>query len=182
VFNLLSHYCSSLPNLTSSVRVGKINYAVGFFTRSLPCFTNLHSLFYPLGIKIIPSNIYELLTPIALAHLIMGDGSPYKKTGITICTDSYTIQDVVLLINVLIIRYNPVMEGKVELLILCKLNQGAMEVKLFKDNSIMERKPLLKIKGINFFPSIKIIRYNFSSSICRKFSTFTRGLLSSINP
>lgn len=106
VFNLLSHYCSSLPNLTSSVRVGKINYAVGFFTRSLPCFTNLHSLFYPLGIKIIPSNIYELLTPIALAHLIMGDGSPYKKTGITICTDSYTIQDVVLLINVLIIRYN----------------------------------------------------------------------------
>jgi hypothetical protein len=106
VFNILSHYCSSLPNLTSSVRVGKINYAIVFFTRSLSCFTDLHSLFYPKGIKIIPGNIYDLLTPIALAHLVMGDGSSYKRVGITICTDSYTIQDVVLLINVLIIRYN----------------------------------------------------------------------------
>jgi len=34
----------------------------------------------------------------------MGDGT-LKSEGIFICTDSYTIQDVVRLMNVLIIRY-----------------------------------------------------------------------------
>lgn len=105
VFNLLSHYCSNLPQVSKKVRSGKISYALGFFTRSLPCFSELHSLFYPTGIKIIPNNIYELLTPVALAHLIMGDGG-FKSKGIYLCTDSYSIQDVVKLINVLILRYD----------------------------------------------------------------------------
>jgi len=70
----------------------------------MPCLTELHSLFYPDGVKIIPNNIYELLTPVALAHLIMGDGSAHKS-GLYICTDSYHITDVVRLINVLIIKY-----------------------------------------------------------------------------
>ena len=52
-----------------------------------------------------PNNIYELLTPVALAHLIMGDGTT-KNTGLIICTDSYTVQDTVLLMNVLIVRYD----------------------------------------------------------------------------
>lgn len=41
----------------------------------------------------------------ALAHLIMGDGG-FKSQGIYLCTDSYSIQDVVKLINVLILRYD----------------------------------------------------------------------------
>jgi hypothetical protein len=74
-------------------------------TRALPCFTELHSLFYSNGVKIVPHHeIYELLTPAVLAHLIMGDGKFLSK-GISICTDSYTIQDVVRLMNVLILRY-----------------------------------------------------------------------------
>lgn len=40
----------------------------------------------------------------ALAHLIMGDGSAWAYT-LLICTDSYTIPDAVRLINVLIVRY-----------------------------------------------------------------------------
>lgn len=75
-------------------------------TRVLPCFSELRSLFYVDGVKVVPINIFELLTPIALAHLIMGDGVSYKDKGITICTDSFSIVDVVRLINVLIIRYN----------------------------------------------------------------------------
>lgn len=87
----------------------------------MPCFTELHSFFYPKDVKVIPKNIYELLTPVALArprflceplsrftqktHLIMGDGST-KNTGLILCTDSYSIQDVVRLMNVLIIRYD----------------------------------------------------------------------------
>ena len=42
----------------------------------------------------------------ALAHLIMGDGTYYKGKGISICTDSYSMVEVVQLINVLIIRYS----------------------------------------------------------------------------
>jgi len=66
--------------------------------------TELRSLFYPNGVKIVPNNIYELLTPVALAHLIMGDGS-IQRHGLIICTDSYTVKDIVRLMNVLIIRY-----------------------------------------------------------------------------
>lgn len=104
VFNLLSHYCSSAPCLTSSVRNGKINYGVQIFTRSLPCFTELHSLFYIQKIKVIPVNIYDLLTPVALAHLIMGDGEA-RQSGLVLCTNSFSVQDVVRLMNVLIVRY-----------------------------------------------------------------------------
>jgi len=70
----------------------------------MPCLTKLRELFYPNGIKIVPHNIFELLTPIALAHLIMGDGS-VSRHGLIICTNSYSVQDVVRLMNVLMIRY-----------------------------------------------------------------------------
>ncbi len=71
----------------------------------MPCFTELYSLFYVNKVKIVPKDIYNMLTPIALAHLIMGDGS-YVSNGILLCTDSYSIQDIVRLMNVLIIRYD----------------------------------------------------------------------------
>jgi hypothetical protein len=108
VFFILSHYCSNYPELSSNPRYGKSYPASYFFTRAMPCITELHSLFYSKTqsgfVKIVPVNIYELLTPVALAHLIMGDGT-FKNKGISICTDSYTIQDTVRLMNVLIIRY-----------------------------------------------------------------------------
>lgn len=104
VFNLLSHYCSNLPYFTYSVRTSNIHYASGFFTRSLPCFTELHQSFYPNGIKIIPDNIYDILTPIALAHFIMGDGQT-SHHGLVLCTNSFSILGVVKLMNVLLIRY-----------------------------------------------------------------------------
>lgn len=104
VFNLLSHYCSINPSLTSGIRAGKPVYGLQFSTRALPCFSTLHSIFYVDGVKIVPQNIYNLLTPVALAHLIMGDGSA-QRHGLIICTDSYTIPEVVRLINVLMIRY-----------------------------------------------------------------------------
>jgi len=104
VFNILSHYCSSGPRLKSSIRTGNRNFSLQIFTRSMPCMTELHYLFYQNGVKIVPHNIYELLTPVALAHWIMGDGS-VESHGLIICTDSYSIEDTIRLINVLIIRY-----------------------------------------------------------------------------
>jgi LAGLIDADG DNA endonuclease family/LAGLIDADG endonuclease len=104
VFSILSPYCSSHPTYRIRERLDKISYSIEFFTRSLPCFTELQSIFYVNRVKIIPEGVYNLLTPVALAHWIMGDGVA-KSHGLIICTDSYSVQDVVRLMNVLIIRY-----------------------------------------------------------------------------
>jgi hypothetical protein len=56
-------------------------------------------------VKIIPKDIFNLLEPVALAHWIQGDGKYVASGGLRLCTDSYTIQDVVRLINVLMVRY-----------------------------------------------------------------------------
>ena len=73
-----------------------------FSTRKYHCLNELYHLFYK-KIKIIPYNIYDLLTPIALAHWIMGDGAKRNK-GLVLCTDSFSISDVVKLSNVLRIK------------------------------------------------------------------------------
>jgi hypothetical protein len=104
VYTILSHYCSSYPAYRLRKRFGKINYSIEFFTRSLLCFTELQPIFYINKVKAIPVDIYNLLTPVALSHLVMVDGS-VSRHGLILCTNSYTIQDVVRLMNVLIIRY-----------------------------------------------------------------------------
>lgn len=72
----------------------------------MPCFSELHSLFYVNKVKVIPDSIYDLLTPIALAHWICGDGKAASKVGgLILCTDSYSVQEVVQLMNVLMIKY-----------------------------------------------------------------------------
>ena len=105
VFNILCHYCNSFPTLSKSNGGGSTFLRVRFYTRSLLCLTGIHSLFYVGKVKIIPDNIYDLLTPVAIAHWIQGDGTKHGN-GLVLCTDSYTIGEIVTLINVLIIRYN----------------------------------------------------------------------------
>lgn len=106
VFNILSAYCNSMPNFISSNRNDTKTYALQILTRSLPCFTKLHSLYYPNGIKIVPADIYNLLTPIALAHWISSRGDGTKnRYGLTISTESFSVEDTVRLCNVLMIRY-----------------------------------------------------------------------------
>lgn len=45
VFSILSHYCSSYPQYRVRKYLGKFSYSQHFFTRALPCFTEIHSLF-----------------------------------------------------------------------------------------------------------------------------------------
>jgi len=104
LFSLLSPYYSTIPSFISSKRKETNTYALQIFTRSLPCFTELLSIYYPNGIKRIPADIFNLLTPIALAHWIMGDGNK-NRHGLTISTESFSLNDTVRLINVLMIRY-----------------------------------------------------------------------------
>lgn len=103
VFSLLSHYCYYFPIARNRIIINNNKPSLKFSTRSMPCFTELYQIFYPNGVKIIPEDIYNMLT-IALAHLIMGDATALKY-GLLICTYSYSIQDVVRLINVLILKY-----------------------------------------------------------------------------
>jgi hypothetical protein len=81
VFNTLSHYCNSGIRLTRGIRAGNPFYGLQFLTRLIPCMTELHSLFYRNGVKVIPENIYDLLTPVALAHILffMSAGDKIKN-------------------------------------------------------------------------------------------------------
>ena len=68
MFFILSPYCSSYPYPRELVRNGEIKRSMQLFTRALPCFTELHAMFYDNKVKVIPENIYQLLTPVAMAH------------------------------------------------------------------------------------------------------------------
>jgi hypothetical protein len=74
----------------------------------MPYFTHLWLIWYPVvdGIakKTLPVNIASLLTPLALAHWIMGDGS-FDKHGytkgagrVTLHTNNFTLDEVKLLL------------------------------------------------------------------------------------
>jgi hypothetical protein len=85
-------------------RNNKSLFSLEFYTRSMPCLTEFYHVFYEKGIKVIPLSIYDLLTPVALAHMIMGDGSK-GRVGLELCTDLFELKDIVRLMNVLMIKY-----------------------------------------------------------------------------
>jgi hypothetical protein len=60
-------------------------------------------LFYnETGVKIIPANIDELLTPVGLAYWLADDGHFHKAGGgVYFCTDSFSLAEVELLVSVL---------------------------------------------------------------------------------
>jgi hypothetical protein len=75
-----------------------------FCTKSLPIFRELHTFWYKKINnklkKVLPSNIEELITPVSLAHWIMGDGYS-ANGGVKICTDNFSEEEVLRLINIL---------------------------------------------------------------------------------
>ena len=103
-YTIFAPYCRSLPLSTKATSFGVISYGLSGKTRSLPCFTTLHSLFYVNKVKIIPDNIVELLSPVALAYWIKGDGSK-EKTGLILCCDSFARKYTMKLIKALKARY-----------------------------------------------------------------------------
>jgi len=76
-----------------------------FHTFAFSCFNGFVDLFYPNGIKIVPANIGELLTPVGLAFWIMDDGG-LSHGNLLLQTNSYTFEEVQLLVNVLQTKFN----------------------------------------------------------------------------
>jgi len=99
-------YCQSIPFIINPRLGGKIFKGLVLKTRAYVVFKILYGKFIVDGIKIVPLDIYELLTEVSLAHWIMCDGSKSSNAGLVLCTDNFTIPDVVKLMNVLIIKWN----------------------------------------------------------------------------
>lgn len=70
-------------------------------TISHPTFLSLWSDFYSTGKKLVPKNIFDLLTPLALAVWYMDDGSSSVKGCPMLCTYSFSEEEHVALKNVL---------------------------------------------------------------------------------
>lgn len=101
VLELFKPYVSKDFKLKTKSFINKRNNnsysSVNFATLSLPCFNYYKNLFYNSdNLKIVPSNIQELLTPRALAYWIMDDGSLQNK-GLHLNTYGFTNQDILKL-------------------------------------------------------------------------------------
>lgn len=114
VFTLLSPFCTPemVPHIKTWVDARNLatSTSINFATMQLPCFNAIHSLFYtvkgakpngqPNYVKIVPTNIIELLTPISLAYWIMGDGSKQNQ-GIHLSVYGFSMTECDLLIQAL---------------------------------------------------------------------------------
>lgn len=111
VFNILSVYCSSYPFFKKTIiRVRgarKLFYSLEFQTRQLKSLNEIYNLFYIdyTKIKSISPELFHYIDFIAIAHWIQGDGAKRNK-GIILCTDCFSIIEVVLLMNILLIKFN----------------------------------------------------------------------------
>ena len=101
ILELFRPYLSKNFNLKNrnftDKRTNKIYSSVSFATLSLPCFNDYKNLFYNSdNLKIVHSNIYQILSPRGLAYWIMDDSSLQNK-GLHFNTYGFKEEDVLLL-------------------------------------------------------------------------------------
>ena len=99
-YMLLSSFCASYPRGMKD----KLSYSIELVTRSYPVLSFVYDLFYVNGVKCIQEELFHYLSPQAIAYWIMCDGAHYGG-GLVLCTECFTTKEVVLLMNILIIRY-----------------------------------------------------------------------------
>lgn len=114
VFGLFAVYTAKdAPVMYERVdsRTGKTHVSYYFSTITDAIFYPYAAMFYTRVpgtrrvLKVLPSNIAELLTPRALAFWIMDDGQYVRRGGVTLCTDNFTLAEVNTLKQVLETKY-----------------------------------------------------------------------------
>jgi len=105
----LGYLCSGLPMLAKTITRGKIFYGVFLQTRQLECLNEIFNLFYLNRngqiVKTVTQELFFHMDDMVLAHWIMGDGSKRAK-GIVLCTDNFSLQEVILLANILNFKFD----------------------------------------------------------------------------
>ena len=105
LFTKFNIFNSTYPHSIKRELRNKIFYTLAFKTRQLNCLNKYYTLFYLNKKKIIKPELYHYINYISLAHWIMGDGSKIGK-GLILCTDSYSLKEIVILMNILKIKFN----------------------------------------------------------------------------
>lgn len=145
LYDLFKSYCQSVPKTSRRLpdkKTGNVYTRIQFLTYSLPCFTEFYNLFYVEGKKVVPVNIFDLLTPLGLAYWIADDGCFCKRDRrMILATNSFTLVEVNLLAKSLADKFN----------LVCSINkQHSGYVIIISAKSIPVLQDLLK----NVMPSM----------------------------
>lgn len=99
-------YCNTTtPKLQTRMGAGgKIRYIIRFHSFTYTSFNSLYDAWYVNGIKHVPLDIADYLTPLALAIWIMDDGCR-SGHGLKLATNSFTFSDCLRLTQVLFDLY-----------------------------------------------------------------------------
>lgn len=100
LYSLFQEYCKMNPRIKDTHLLGKTHQSIYFDTLAYPAFNKFHDMFYKEKVKIVPSNIEELLTARGLAYWYMDDGGA-DRSGYVYYTNNFTKEEVELLVRVL---------------------------------------------------------------------------------
>ena len=91
LYCLFQQFVQTPPSITTieDTKTGKTRQNISFTTLALPCFNEFYGLFYANGIKIVPTNIANYITPVSLAYWIMDDGG-FTGSGLKLYTNAFT--------------------------------------------------------------------------------------------
>lgn len=84
---------------------GKLRYVIRFHTFTYSSLNFINEIWYVNGVKCVPKNIGDFITPLALAIWIIDDGGRVGQ-GLKFATNSFSYDDCLLLCNVLFEKYN----------------------------------------------------------------------------
>ena len=104
-FMQLSHYCIAYPKLVKSRINNKTYYGLQFMTRTLPCFSVIRLWFYKDNVKIMPHNLYDIITYESLAHIIMSDGAR-KNRGLNLHLQNFSCKELIFFMDILKIKFD----------------------------------------------------------------------------
>ena len=106
LFSELGYCSSNVPEIQTRLgSKGIVRKIIRFRTWTFSSFNWIHDLWYINGVKVIPSNIGDFLTPLALAIWIMDDGGKVNQ-GLKLSTNSYTYSECLFLVKVLYDNFN----------------------------------------------------------------------------